>query len=317
MKQRVFIQTDSNNISLKEAFEKFIVFKKVSNVAEETVLYYEDCLKYFGQFYDVNLPCKTVKQEIFYGYVQHLQSKNIKPVTINTYLRGLRVILYYFMELGYISRYKITLLKTDKEIKETYTDNEIDLLLKKPDINKCDFWEYRTWVMINYVLGTGNRVSTIVNVKNEDIDFNAGMIALRKVKNRRQQFIPLSSTLSKILKEYLIYRKGTPDDYLFCNSFGEQLAKRGAQTAIRRYNTNRGVMKTSVHLFRHTFAKKWILNGGDIFRLQKILGHSSLDIVKEYVNMYGTDLQKQFDEFNPLDNIARNNNKDKTWIKMG
>ena len=61
--------------------------------------------------------------------------------------------------------------------------------------------------------------------------------------------------------------------------------------------------KTSIHLFRHTFAKNWILSGGDIFRLKSILGHSSLEIVKEYVNMFGGDLKKDFDKFNPLENM--------------
>jgi len=55
---------------------------------------------------------------------------------------------------------------------------------------------------------------------------------------------------------------------------------------LRDYNLSRGIMKTGVHRWRHTFAKKWILAGGDIFRLQKILGHSSLDVVKEYVDMF-------------------------------
>ena len=54
---------------------------------------------------------------------------------------------------------------------------------------------------------------------------------------------------------------------------------------------------------RHTFAKKWILNGGDIMRLQTILGHSSIEMVKEYVNMFGGDLKKDFDKFNPLESM--------------
>ena len=66
----------------------------------------------------------------------------------------------------------------------------------------------------------------------------------------------------------------------------------------------RGVSKTSAHLYRHTFAKRWILNGGDIFRLQKLLGHSNLDIVKEYVNMFGRDLTKDYTSFNPLDTLG-------------
>lgn len=60
-------------------------------------------------------------------------------------------------------------------------------------------------------------------------------------------------------------------------------------------------MKTGVHLFRHTFAKKWIQNGGNIFSLQKILGHSSLEMVKEYVNMFGEDIRQDYDKYNPLD----------------
>lgn len=67
--------------------------------------------------------------------------------------------------------------------------------------------------------------------------------------------------------------------------------------------------KTSIHLYRHTFAKKWILAGGDIFRLQKILGHSSLDVVKEYVEMFTNDLQKDFDKFNALEQIHRKGEK--------
>jgi len=56
-------------------------------------------------------------------------------------------------------------------------------------------------------------------------------------------------------------------------------------------------------LFRHTFAKKWILNKGDPFRLKTILGHSTMDMVNEYVAIFGKDLQRDFDIFNPLDNM--------------
>jgi len=316
MKKRLFIQRESSSISLEMLFEKFILFKKMNNVSVETIIYYEHCFRFFGEYYDVSLACNTVNMEVFHGYIQHLQKKTIKPITINSYLRGMRVILYYGMELGYIRDFKISLIKADKEIKETYTDRELEILLERPDVGKCSFAEYRTWVIINYLLGTGNRLSTMANVKNKDIDFCNGLITLTKTKNRKQQLIPLSSALSKILKEYLIYRAGSPDDYLFCNSYGEQLAKYGIQSSIKRYNTKRGVTKCSIHLFRHTFAKNWILNGGDIFRLQRILGHSSLDIVKEYVNIFGTDLQRQFDEFNPLDNITMKTVQAKTRLKM-
>ena len=107
--------------------------------------------------------------------------------------------------------------------------------------------------------------------------------------------------MQKILIEYLSYRNGEPSDYLFCNIYSGKLSVSGLNTAIRRYNGRRGLDKTSIHLFRHTFAKKWIINGGDPFRLKKILGHKSIKIVQEYVYMYSDDLKKDFSSFNPLE----------------
>jgi integrase/recombinase XerD len=129
------------------------------------------------------------------------------------------------------------------------------------------------------------------------------MIQVNKTKNRKAQIIPMSTVLATVLQEYLVYRKGEAEDYVFCSSYGDKGDKRTYQEALARYNKNRGVTKTSAHLYRHTFAKKWILNGGDVFRLQKILGHSDLSVVKEYANMYGADLSINFDKFNPLDNL--------------
>lgn len=71
-------------------------------------------------------------------------------------------------------------------------------------------------------------------------------------------------------------------------------------------------MKTSIHLYRHTFAKKWIMNSGDILRLQKLLGHKSLEMVKEYMAISGADLHKNFDDFNPLSSMVQS----KRHLKM-
>jgi len=109
-----------------------------------------------------------------------------------------------------------------------------------------------------------------------------------------------------LVYNYLEYRKGDPDDYLFCTIYGKKFQSSSLNTAIRTYNLDRGVSKTSIHLFRHTFAKKWILRGGDSFRLQKILGHSSMKMVREYVNMYDDDLKQGFNDFNPLEEFADN-----------
>ena len=116
----------------------------------------------------------------------------------------------------------------------------------------------------------------------------------------------MSTTLRSVLIEYLKYRNGNDDDYLFCSIYGQKFTRDGLRTAIQMYNHNRGIKKTSIHLFRHTFAKNWIMNGGDIFRLQKILGHSSLEMVKEYVAIFGVDIKENFDSFNALEKHTKN-----------
>ena len=311
--------TASANVSLQSLFEKFILFKLVRNLSEESISYYRNCYSFFAGFFGEERALSDFTQDLYYQYILYLKQTrpNLKDVTLNSYLRGLRVILYYAMDLGLLPRIKLDMMKADKEIKETYTDEELTLLLKKPDTKNCGFHEYRNWVIVNYLLATGNRASTVINILISDLDLSVGMVRLTKTKNRKQMIVPLSQTMVKILQEYLAYRQGKPEDYLFYNQFGKQFTRDGLQTAVMTYNRNRGVHKTSIHLFRHTFAKKWILSGGDIFRLQKLLGHSSLDVVKEYVNIFGADLKAQYDTYNPLESMYRSQNLEaKTALSM-
>lgn len=314
--KKLYVRNGSEEVTLQILYDEFIIAKKCINVSPYTITYYERCFKSFSNFYDITKPCASITLSDVNSYVLYLKNKgDVNDITINTNLRGLRALLYYGMEHGYIRAFKIQLIRAEKKIKETYSDAELIILLKKPNINKCSFAEFRNWAMINYLLATGNRLETMANVKIGDVDFEENVIKLLKLKNRKQYAIPLSSQLNKVLREYLIYRKGNKDDYLFCTSYGKQLSKGTIQTQIQHYNRSRGVLKTSIHVFRHTFAKNWIKNGGDLISLQTILGHSSMEMVKEYVNMFGDDLQNGFNMHNPLDIIANKNDKG-SWMKM-
>lgn len=295
---------NTNNLTVNEAFDDFLEHCRIRNLRAETIKVYRLHFSIFQKFLnDSTLLISEITPQTVGEFVLDLRSDNhqCNEVTVNSYLRGVRVFLYYCMEMDYMTNFKIRIPKADKKLKETYTDSELKVLLAKPDIKSCSFSEYKIWVFSNYLLATGNRISTALNLRIEDIDFINGIIQLNQTKNRTAQLIPLSPTLNKILKEYLRYRKGQSKDFVFCNSFGNQGDKRTYQEMLASYNRSRGVEKTSAHLYRHTFAKKWILNGGDIFRLQKILGHSDLTVVKEYVQMFGQDLAIDFDKFNPLD----------------
>ena len=294
-----------STLTINEAFELFIRKCKIKNLTDLSIFSYESKMVHFYEFMDKNEPITAVTKDTIDDYILWLrENTEANDITINSYLRSVRAFLYYCMECNYIPTFKISLIKAEKKIKETYTDEELARLLEKPDINTCSFSCYKTWVFENYLLGTGNRISTAMDLHIGDINFQSATITLRKTKNRKQQIIPLSHTLADILQEYLQIRGGGAEDYLFCNEYGEKACCRTYQQLVRRYNIKRNVNKTSCHTFRHTFAKNWILNNGDMFRLQKILGHSDLTVTKEYVNMFGQDLQMDFEKFNPLDNIA-------------
>lgn len=318
MKNKIKMGGTDKNITLEEAFEKFVKMKTINNLAKETIEYYRYCFKFFKEYCNKEkiFLCIEITEETFYNALEYLkETHSISSVTVNTHIRGLRAILYFFMERGYISSFKIKLIKSEKPIKEVYTDNEIEKLIEKPNIKKCSFLEFRNWAIVCYLLGTGNRLKTLRNLKVGDIDIDNMDIKLKTVKNKKPYIIPMSNSLKSVLIEYLAHRGGDEDDYLFCTQYGTQMASEGVKTAITKYNRGRGVEKRSIHLFRHTFAKNWIMSGGDILRLQKILGHSTLDMVKEYVAIFGADLKNNFDKFNPLDRHSNIINPQKIKMK--
>lgn len=292
-----------NSITLNEGIELFLRKCQVRNLTENTITSYKEKLRKFAYFYGGDEPAEEIEEATIDEYVLQMRQEQLKDTSINSYLRAVRSLLNYLMECGYVRNFAIRLLKVEKEVKETYTEDELRRLLKKPNMRKANFNEYRIWVLENYLLATGNRIGTVLDLKIKDIDFQNSMITLRKTKSRKQQIIPMANSLAQVLQEYLGVRGGDEEDYLFCNNWGGKANKRTIQQCVADYNVERGVNKTSCHLFRHTFAKMWIMNGGDAFRLQKMLGHSTLEMTKNYVQMFSNDLQQGFNDFNPLENL--------------
>ena len=110
-----------------------------------------------------------------------------------------------------------------------------------------------------------------------------------------------------ILRAYLKIRGGKPTDFLFCDEYGMMLTENALRLAIAHYNNHRGVEKTSIHLFRHTFARKYLVDcGGNAFTLQKLLGHTTLKMTKHYCTIYDADIAKSYDRFSPLAQMNAN-----------
>ena len=290
-----------NGRTFEQGCEDYIVDCKARNLRDGTIKHYRDAFKQIFKYLDKNMLIEDMTKEVFADFMLTLrENKAVNEMSIYTYSRDLKTVMYFFMEQGWLERYKIKLAKTDKQPIETYTDEDLRKLLKKPNLKQCSFTEYKAWVIVNFLLSTGVRQNSLANIKIKDIDFNNKVVYVNITKNRKPLIVPLNDDIIQILKEYLRYRNGEREEYLFCNIFGKKLVRSTLYHSLWQYNKDRGVETTGLHRFRHTFAKKWVLMGGNVVTLSKILGHHSLEITQNYLNILTCDMQDDVEKFNIL-----------------
>lgn len=318
MKTKIKRSAGSDVVYLLEAFDEFIAEKEIFNKSPSTIENYKTSFKFFCEFYGVDEETTTdeIKQSHFYKWIETMKLEGFRFSTINHYLRDNRAFFYWCMhsDRKYIEpEFKIQILEAQEEQIKLFTDEELELLLEKPKRNES-FPTWRMWAIVNWVLGTGNRAATIVDVRIGDINFSKRDIALRHTKNKSAQIIPLSSSLETVLKEYIRMwrRDADADGFLFCNIGEEKLTTNALRQAFSKYCEDRGVKHTNIHGLRHNFAKGWVRNNGNMFSLQKILGHSTLEMTRKYVKLFSEDIKEDFDKFSPLDTIKRNSKRTHT-----
>lgn len=302
----------SNDKTFKEGFNEFILNCRARNLRDGTINHYEQSYKQIIKYFDEDMLISKLSKKTFDNFIlKARENSDIKSQTLHTYSRDLKTIIIFFIKQEYIADFKIELPRVDKKPIEIYSDEELEILLKKPDLKKCGFVEYRDYVMTAFFLSTGIRLTSLINIKVGDVDLSGAEVNIMHTKNRKPLTVPLNNQILDILKKYLTYRQHNSfDDYLFCNIYGKQLTKSGIIQTLGMYNKNRHVRHTGIHRLRHTFAKKWILAGNNIASLQRILGHSSLEMTQNYINILVSDLKKDVDNYNILQEFNSN------FIKM-
>lgn len=311
IKRKITKNVSYEAIPLLDAFEDFIVEKEAKNLSAASIHNYRQSFNLFCGFceFDNNTVTDEVKQTNIYKWINTMKLNGVKPASINHYLRDLRTFMYWCMDSDreYITpAFKIQMVEGQEEQLKLFSDEELELLLEKPR-KQDSFADWRTWCIVNWVLATGNRAATICDVKISDINYNRKEIILHHTKNKKAQIIPLSSSLETVIKEYcrIWRREADLDGWLFPNVGEEQLTTNALRHSFTRYCDRRGVEKSNIHGLRHNFAKGWVQNNGNMFALQKILGHSSLDMTRKYVKLFSEDIKEDFDKFSPLDSIKR------------
>lgn len=294
-----------NSITFEEGCNKYLENCRQRNLRQGTINHYKQSYTQFYKYFEPETPIEEITEKAYNNYLLYLRKTLHNDVSINSYLRDLITTLHFLMNEGYIPAFKMQAIKVDKSHIETYTDSELKTLLTKPNIKKCSFTEYQCWVMTNFLFCTGVRQRSLMFIRVKDVDFDNGVVHVNVTKNRKPLIVPISLTMINILSEYLKYRQyKSTDDYLFCNVFGQQLVKSTSYHMLYEYNKRRGVETTGIHRYRHTFAKHWILNGGNVVSLSRLLGHSSLEITQNYINLLVSDVAKQVNEINLLDKFC-------------
>lgn len=317
VKHNVKRSADADRITLHEAFEDYMQEKEAHSLSQPTLKNYRQSFDYLCQYnhFDEKTFADEVDQKAVFVLINCMKQKDVKPSSINHYLRDIRTFLYWCMDStrGYIKpSFKVKEMEKQEEKLKMFDDDELELLLEKPG-KKEDYPAWRTWAIVNWVLATGNRAATICDVKIEDINYARREIVLSHTKNKKAQILPLSSSLETCLKEYIrMWRKDEePSAWLFSSYGNEKLTTNALRLSFARYCKSRGVQRTNIHGLRHNFAKLWIKGGGKEFPLQKVLGHSSLAMTRRYVQLFSEDLKEDYDKYSPLDNIKRNSKRAK------
>ena len=210
--REIEIQTIANT------FEDFLNARKAKGIADKTIKTYTGQFKAIAHHVDVNMSIENLNKAHLEQMIISMRSsdKHISPNTIATYARFFRVFLSWCHEEG-LTNVTMQKYKEVETIKETYTDDELEKLLKKPNMSKCKFTEYRDWAIINLLVNSGCRASSIRHIENKDVDLSAKMITLRHNKSKRIQVLPLCTAMVSVLKEYMKIRGGEATDYLFPN----------------------------------------------------------------------------------------------------
>lgn len=237
-------------------------------------------------------------------------SKQITNATVNNYIRNLKVYFNFMSDNYFIKENpfdKVKFLKAQRKKKSFIKDIEFYKLLKCLDTTK--YAEYRDYIIIQLVFDTGMRIGETLSIDmTTDLDLKNRAINLRaentKAKIARTVFFSLR--MGEELKRWIKFK----DRYIESNLlFPVQLRDKpllvnNFEKNYKKYCERVGIEECSPHGLRNNFAKRFLMSGGDIYTLSRILGHSSVTVTEEcYLDLDDDDIRKNYQRYSPLANL--------------
>jgi integrase/recombinase XerD len=273
---------------MEARFEQFIRERQyLANVTPATIDWYRNGLRW--------LRTDSPSQDDLKDAVMRMRQKGLKPTGCNSVIQALNSYAHWVnvgsdTKCGSGCRHpKIAHLKVPDLVLPTFTEQQIRLLLSWKPKGK---YQFRLHMLTLFLLDTGCRISEVLNLKVREIDFENLLVTLDG-KGRKQRVVPFSFELRKALCRYCKEANRVADSLLIANRTQTGLGRRVVLRDVKLLCARLGFTPPcrTLHAFRHTFAVNYLRRGGSVFHLQKVLGHSSLDMTRRYANLGTADLQ--------------------------
>lgn len=291
---------------LPSKLNAFLLAGKVGGLAPATLQNYQYHLEAFIRFCSVaglndtqNITAHHIRL-----FLLSLQERN-SPVSVLDYYKSTKRFFNWLIEEGFLEEspmQKIKSPRVPKTIIKPFSDEDIKKLLSLCSGER--FLDIRNRVLVLLFLDTALRVSEAAKIKLDDIDFNQETIRVMG-KGAKERVVRVGKVTQKALLRYLLSRQDT-SDYLWVTEEKKPMTKDGLQCTIKVMCLRAGItgVKKGPHTFRHTAAIKYLRNGGDVFTLQIMLGHSTLKMTRRYVASLGADdMIKVHQKASPVDNM--------------
>jgi site-specific recombinase XerD len=211
----------------------------------------------------------------------------------------LRTFFKFLSREGYIKTNPATLLltpKLDKRLPQFLTEDEINKLLDSP--SKDDISGLRDRAIMETFYSTGMRISELVGLNLEDVDFISGVVKVRG-KGKKERLLPIGEKALTALRHYLDKRKEKTKE-IFLNKSGTRITDRGVRDILEKYIKLTSLKENiSPHTLRHTFATHLLNHGADLRSVQELLGHVNLSTTQIYTHLSTERLKNIYDKTHP------------------
>jgi integrase/recombinase XerD len=296
--------------TFQQAYEEFRLRCDSRNLSDGTLAWYKQILGGLQRFLIQRFEIASM-DEITPGhirsYLSQLKARELSSETVHRTYGGLRCFFKFLLREGLIRSNAMELVerpKRERHLIQPLQPEHVLALLEQA--NPKTFLGLRNKVLMLLMLDSGLRLSEALRLKLGNVDVPGGTVLVMG-KGRKERRVPFAKVTRQALEALLTERRRivVPSDFLFISRHGGELTSRHIQIMIKRYGERAGIkgVRVSPHTLRHTCATQYIRNGGDPFSLQQILGHSTLEMVRNYVNLASRDVYDAHRRFSPMDHL--------------